>query len=112
VGDQALVHVARTLAGALRPADLLARYGGEEFSVLLPDVTHADAMTLADRVRRAVEASSLETSAGTMPSPAITVSIGVATASAGEPRELQALIEQADALLVSAKRAGRNRVHG
>ena len=34
VGDEALVHVARLLAAALRDGDFLARVGGEEFAVL------------------------------------------------------------------------------
>lgn len=112
VGDDVLVHLGRTLAGALRPTDLLARYGGEEFAILLPDVDCGDALTVADRVRRSVEASKLETSAGAGATLSLTVSIGVAATTPANPLQLPALIERADQHLVQAKAAGRNRVHG
>lgn len=112
VGDEVLAHVGRTLAGALRPTDLLARYGGEEFSILLPDVSLLDALAVAERVRQAVESSSLETAAGFLAPQAVTVSIGVAMTCVDSPLHLRALIGIADRHLVEAKMAGRNRVHG
>ena len=110
VGDEVLVHVGQTLASGLRPLDLLARYGGEEFAALLPNVTSADALAAAERLRHAVESHPPQTAAGVLAD--VTVSIGVATASADAPPSLLALLERADAALLEAKHSGRNCVRG
>ena len=110
VGDEVLIHVGQTLASGLRPLDLLARYGGEEFAALLPNVTNTDALAVANRLRHAVESHPPQTAAGVLTE--ITVSIGVATASADAPPTLLALLERADAALLEAKQSGRNCVRG
>lgn len=110
VGDEVLIHMGRTLASGLRPVDLLARYGGEEFAALLPNMTSADAVGAAERLRRAVESDPPRTAAGLLQD--VTVSIGVATASVDGPQTLMALLERADAALLDAKQSGRNRVRG
>ena len=112
VGDEVLVHVARTLATGLRPQDLLARYGGEEFAVLLPNVPHSEALSAADRLRTTIETNPPHTSAGVLLLPPVTVSIGVATNVASEVVTLQQLIERADAALATAKAGGRNCTRG
>ena len=108
VGDEVLVHVGRTLAAGLRPQDLLARYGGEEFAVLLPNVTHDEALAAADRLRRGIETNPPHTSAGVLLLPPVTVSIGVATMTPTEPAPLQQLIDRSDTALGRAKADGRN----
>ncbi|MFA6004411.1 MAG: diguanylate cyclase, partial [Elusimicrobiota bacterium] len=50
-GDQLLRTLAAVLASFARPVDFPARYGGEEFCVILPNVPHAEAMALAERIR-------------------------------------------------------------
>lgn len=110
VGDEVLVHVGQTLATGLRPLDLLARYGGEEFAALLPNVTKADALAAAERLRSAVERHPPKTAAGVLPD--VTVSIGVATAVPDAPRGLLDVLHEADRALLEAKAAGRNRVQG
>jgi diguanylate cyclase (GGDEF)-like protein len=106
VGDDALCHVARTLAGALRSADVVGRWGGEEFVVGLVECEPDEAWTIAERMRRAVAASPLDLGAARV---AITVSVGLACG----PRRGEAatdLIARADRAMYEAKRAGRNRV--
>ena len=110
VGDEVLIHLGRTLAGGLRPLDLLARYGGEEFAALLPNVTNGDALAAAERLRHAVASQPPQTGAGVLTD--VTVSIGVATASVDAPPTLLALLERADAALLEAKQSGRNCVRG
>jgi diguanylate cyclase (GGDEF)-like protein/PAS domain S-box-containing protein len=103
VGDRVLVAAAVVLGQLARPYDLTARFGGEEFMVLLPESTLADAMTIAQRIRKAiceVAVPGVER--------LITMSLGISTWGRGDsPREL---IGRADVALYQAKRRGRNRV--
>jgi diguanylate cyclase (GGDEF)-like protein len=54
-GDEALRRTAEILSGCIREGDLAARYGGEEFAVFLSRVSRAQAATVAERIRAAVE---------------------------------------------------------
>ncbi len=105
-GDRALTGVAEGLRGALRPNDMLARYGGEEFALLLPHTKEADALALAERLRRTVAETRVQDANGGW-LPKVTVSVGV---SAGTGQDLASLISDADAALYRAKKAGRDRV--
>jgi len=51
-GDEALIQVARLLAGAVRKSDLVARIGGDEFGILL---SHADAANAHDTATRLID---------------------------------------------------------
>src|SRR5207237_38264 len=64
-GDQMIRRVADAIRGALREYDVPARFGGDEFAILMPETTLAEAMTVAERVRRGVEAIGLKLSDGT-----------------------------------------------
>src|SRR5262249_6438084 len=90
------------LRETLRSADVAARYGGEEFSVLLPQTTSSEAMTIAERLRENIEANEF-------PNRRITVSIGIASCSL-ELNSTRDLIVAADNALYEAKRRGRNNV--
>ena len=66
-GNDLLRRVGATLRAMVRDADMAARYGGEEFAVLIRgDESHG--YELAERVRRAVEALSVELRGGRRPS--------------------------------------------
>jgi diguanylate cyclase (GGDEF)-like protein len=106
-GDEALCVVARVLEANSRSHDVVARYGGEEFAVILPETDVEGSLRYADKMRRAVEAARFEPAACQR----LSISAGVSTtgASARTPQEL---VEQADARLYRAKRAGRNCVCG
>ena len=102
-GDAALGRIARIIEACSRRTDLAARYGGEEFVLALVDTETAGALTVAERIRADVEASS------TKDGQPLTVSIGVA----GYPENAAArdeLLDKADWAMYAAKRAGRNRV--
>ncbi|HNC68132.1 MAG TPA: GGDEF domain-containing protein, partial [Thauera aminoaromatica] len=104
VGDEVLQHAARLIRGGLRQHDRAGRFGGEEFAVLLDDVDADTALTLAERLRRSVEAAPAATAAGAV---SLTISLGLALVSGGDPARV---LGDADAALYRAKRGGRNRV--
>jgi two-component system cell cycle response regulator len=108
VGDEVLQGVAKRILSNLRGFDTAARYGGEEFVILLPDASLTAATTAAERLCKSVSASPIPVSAGP-DALALTVSVGVATAIAGE-ESLDNLLKRADGALYAAKNGGRNRV--
>ncbi len=103
-GDEALRLIAATARGALREGDAAYRFGGEELLLVLRRVTPDEALTVAERVRTAVQRTAVRHPDGE--DGVLTVSIGVACGSEA-PRQLLA---RADAALYEAKRKGRNRV--
>ncbi len=105
-GDAMLRRIAKILKANIRQVDLTARLGGEEFGILLPNTKNADAVFLAERLRRTIEEEgSLEENQKL----SVTVSIGVASSSEDTP-DLDALLKQADAAMYEAKRRGKNQV--
>ncbi len=54
VGDQTLHLLGKLVLDCIRPSDFAYRYGGEEFLVLLPETNLADAVTTAQRIRKAI----------------------------------------------------------
>ena len=100
-GDKALRAVADALVKTCRRRrDFVARYGGEEFAIILPETSIEEAKALAERACAAVRG--LET----LGRP-ITISVGIAAASRGEPRD--EWLARADRALYAAKDSGRNR---
>jgi diguanylate cyclase (GGDEF)-like protein len=87
------------------PALSPARVGGEEFAVLLRDPLPERAVEVAERVRAAIAAIDL----GAEGIPAVTASVGVAVSDDPDV-PIEAIVEQADAALLRAKRGGRDRV--
>lgn len=105
VGDRVLQALSRRFQECLRPYDVLVRWGGEEFLVLLPGAGLADAVGVAERLRRHVGSLTLAEESGLR----ITASFGVACADSPlATRDL--LIKAADRALYQAKASGRNRV--
>lgn len=104
-GDEALRHLARVLAGSLRPTDVVARYGGEEFIVLLPSVPFDRAL---DVIRRAQRALTNDVYLNGDEPIFVTFSAGVAQVDGAQP--LDAIVQRADEAMYRAKRAGKNRV--
>ena len=109
-GDAVLKQIANYVAQTVRASDLAARYGGEEFAIILPETDARDAVVLAERIRRGIEA--LEIDVGSqMPRLRVTVSLGLSGLKPGASEQTQSeLIEAADKALYAAKSGGRNRL--
>jgi diguanylate cyclase (GGDEF)-like protein len=100
-GDDALRDFAKLLRVHLREIDVAARLGGEEFAVLLPETDLEGALTVAERLRRHVDAR-----AGARGSDVrLTTSIGVAQYRSGTREDL---LRRADEGLYQAKQQGKN----
>lgn len=106
-GDEALRAFARAALTVLRDSDTLARYGGEEFVVAVRGAGLEEAAAVAERLRAAVEGTSVEVGLGRYAS--ITASFGVASTTLHGGDRLT-LLKAADRAMYRAKRAGRNRV--
>lgn len=107
VGDEVLKEVARRAQEVVRQVDVVGRFGGEEFLVILPDTAAEPAALAGERLRAAVAAEAIATSAGDIP---VTVSLGVASTPPLEVAFPDDLVALADKALYRAKEAGRNRL--
>lgn len=106
-GDQVLIGLSTIIREKVRATDEVARYGGEEFVVLLPGATGPEALAVAERIRRVVEAYNFGVPG--MEPGKVTICAGVATypEHATEPADL---ILRADEAMYHGKHYGRNRV--
>ena len=105
VGDRLLKAFADVSEANVRPSDQLFRMGGEEFCFVLPETSLREAVDIAERIRQAVAASSVDTPGGEV---AATVSIGIAATQFAI--DVDVLLAAADAAVYEAKSRGRNRV--
>jgi diguanylate cyclase (GGDEF)-like protein len=104
-GDLVLIQAAKVIKKCVRATDIPCRLGGEEFLVILPSTDGKEALFLAERIRKMVEANQADVPL-TKP---MTVSIGVATSKDGKLSGKE-LITLADNALYEVKREKRNAV--
>lgn len=105
-GDMVLQQIAAILTNSSRGGDYIFRMGGEEFLVLLVDTQPADAVKMAEKLRKIVAQERFRLPQDK--SLQLTISVGVASYR-GHP-DYQQLLRQADDALYQAKNTGRNRV--
>lgn len=105
VGDDLLVHVARTATDRLRLTDGVARLGGDEFGVLLSSTAPEAAYRVGEEVCRMLHEHPLTVGGEPVHS---TVSLGIT--SLEEHASAQEAFVAADIALYDAKHRGRNRV--
>lgn len=108
-GDFVLKTVAKIIKSSTREQDVASRYGGEEFTVMLPNTSKEDAMSVAERIRQEIEQTDFAYEGQHMK---VTISIGCSvydtvTNPINNPK---LLVEQADKALYVSKHNGRNQV--
>ena len=108
IGDEVIKLVARVLQTSIKGQDVAARYGGEEFSIILPDTSIENAVSVGEHIRKSMASRKIVRRNSGKTFGNITLSIGAAQYEVGEA--MSSLIERADAALYQAKEGGRNRV--
>jgi diguanylate cyclase (GGDEF)-like protein len=104
-GDVVLKGIARIIQSQIRESDMLCRLGGEEFGVITMNTSDHYALSIAERIRCAVESHSFVYQEECIQ---VTISIGV---SKFDPSDtLVQWAEKADVALYQAKSSGRNQI--
>lgn len=109
VGDMVLTATANAISSVVRQGETVARIGGEEFAVLLPGCTSDVAYKIVERIRQAINDSSVEIADGKKIS--VRASAGIAcTICNADEFQINNLYEKADEALYQAKEKGRDKV--
>lgn len=103
-GDEILRKVAGAFYDNVRTCDYVFRYGGDEFLIVLTEITEADALRIAERIRKRVEKIKVSSPTGE----AISLSLSIGAAMFNGHPDYERLIQAADEALYGAKRRGRN----
>jgi diguanylate cyclase (GGDEF)-like protein len=107
-GDEVLRRIARSLTEALRPGDRIFRYGGEEILVIAPGTELAQAIEVAEDLRKRVSELDFSMEAAADPF-RTTISIGVCCYDPLDPKGTWEEINgYADRALYEAKHSGRD----
>lgn len=107
-GDECLKKVAATLKSCInRDTDMMARYGGEEFACILPATDIEGALSIAESMRKSIEALSI-TNAQSSTANYVTISLGVASMVPMKDVQAVTIIQHADRALYAAKISSRN----
>lgn len=107
-GDSCIQKVASVIKeSAQRNADVAARYGGDEFAVILPRTDTAEALIIAERIRKGVEAVNIPNQSS--PLGHVTLSLGVKTFNPSVDSTLEIFFNETDLALYRAKNTGKNK---
>ena len=110
-GDIVLCESAHRMRQALRTYDAIARYGGEEFLAVVPGCVGAEALSVAERLRMALNHEPVQLAPDV--SLIVTGSFGLATTAliaGNQAIDCDTLVQAADAAMYRAKQGGRDRV--
>lgn len=103
VGDIVLKEFSTLLQENIRQTDLLSRWGGEEFIILLPETSLDNAVSLAEKIRVAINEGAFSKIGK------LTASFGVSKVDPDSDSNRESFY-QVDQALYQAKHQGRNRV--
>jgi diguanylate cyclase (GGDEF)-like protein len=126
VGDQLLRVLSGTIRSNIRYStgtpsyelDIPCRYGGDEFAIIVPETTTAQAMIVAERLRKEIRVkcaretvlkSQAAADSHPMEIPDVTVSVGVASFPTNASTT-EALVKAADDAMYVSKRSEKNTV--
>ena len=98
-------YVGQTLRETVGAAGSAYRFGGEEFTVLLPGLGEQEGTEMADTLRQKIASATLSHSGQVLG----TVSASIGVAASPLDGSVATLITRADAALLEAKAAGRDR---
>ena len=99
-GDLALQKLTRSIKGRIRRTDILARLGGDEFVLLLPRISHKEALRLAGALRKVVTQISFEENG--LPDLKLSTALGVSSYQS-EDDTLEDLVHRADLAMFENK---------
>jgi diguanylate cyclase (GGDEF)-like protein len=105
-GDLVLREMSELILAKKRTTDQLGRLGGEEFGLLLPETALEAAITVIERVRKQIHATTIKHGSHDIQ---ITFSAGVVEIQASD-HSFEDALRRADQLLYQAKQHGRNRI--
>ncbi|TXI41371.1 MAG: GGDEF domain-containing protein, partial [Nitrosomonas sp.] len=105
--DTVLCEIANRLTQSARSHEYIGRYGGEEFLAIISPFSQEGAVKAAERFRKAIASEEINTNQTLIP---VTISLGVAIATAEASLDEHLLLQRADDALYQAKHKGRNRV--
>lgn len=103
-----LKKIARALSGEITEIDKAARYGDDAFALLLPEKNKKEAMEIAERIRKRVEALQILGGNGKK---GVTLSGGVSE-NPMDGATWQELVKKGQEMLQCAKEHGRNQIVG
>lgn len=106
-GDKVLQHLAQICRSHCRDLDVVGRLGGEEFAILFPETPVHLAGEVADRLRAAIAAATVDLGGGV--SLHYTASFGL-TSYTADDGHIDMMLNRADRALYQAKHQGRNRI--
>jgi len=102
-GDKVLKVVAETMQSTVREVDYVSHLHGDEFALLLPETNGENAKVVGEKVRVALKAAMKKNEWN------VTFSMGVVTFR-HPPSTPQYMLNEADKLMLSVKKSGKNRV--
>lgn len=102
-GDELLVQFAQRLRAQIKAGDILGRLGGDEFVLILPNHDASEATLVASRITESLVAP-IKIGPRQVP---MSASMGISIYP-DNAADIDALIQQADAAMYQAKRAGRS----
>jgi diguanylate cyclase (GGDEF)-like protein/PAS domain S-box-containing protein len=99
-GDASLKSLSETVVRATRETDVVGRVGSDELGVALPEASRADAVAIAETVRRGLAEARLE--------PPFQVSVGIAVFDRGRELVTDDLLTAAETAMYAAKQDGKH----
>jgi diguanylate cyclase (GGDEF)-like protein/PAS domain S-box-containing protein len=104
-GDRALLEVAKTLAGALRSADIVGRWAGDEFLAIAHSVNVETLNELAQRCVTLIDEACFLNDEGGVE--CLSISVGAALTKPGD--DVESLVARADRRMYEGKKASAER---